>query len=99
MKVVFTERAIAMLEQIGDYIASDNPERALSFVRELRGKALGLADMPRAFPLVPRHERHGIRRRVHGHYLILYVVRQDHVVIIAFVHGARDFGRFLLSEE
>jgi plasmid stabilization system protein ParE len=42
------------LEMIGDYIERDNPERALSFLYELRSKCLGLADMPERFPLVPR---------------------------------------------
>lgn len=99
MKVAFTVRAAITLEEIGDYIARDNPERAASFVRELRDKALGLADMPNAFPLVPLHEHRGIRRRVHGHYLILYAVREDRIVIIAFAHGAQDYGRLLFVEE
>ncbi|ENZ94836.1 type II toxin-antitoxin system RelE/ParE family toxin [Xanthomonas fragariae] len=42
------------LERIGDYIAQDNPHRALSFVRELREKCMELASTPQAFPLVPR---------------------------------------------
>jgi plasmid stabilization system protein ParE len=54
--------------------------------------------MPYAFPLVPRHERHGIRRRLHGHYLILYAVREDRIAIVAFAHGAQDYGRLLLPE-
>jgi len=34
--------ARAELETIGDYIARDNPRRAVSFVRELRDKCLGM---------------------------------------------------------
>lgn len=44
------------LEAIGDYIARDNPARALSFLEELRSKCLDLVDMPKRFPLVPRYE-------------------------------------------
>ena len=99
MKVVITRHAEATLEQIGDYIAQDNPARALTFIRELRDKALGLAGVPHAFPLVPRYERQGVRRRVHGNYLILYVVREDRITIIAFAHGAQDYDRFLLPDE
>jgi plasmid stabilization system protein ParE len=33
------------LEAIGDYIARDNPHRAISFIRELRTKCLDLADV------------------------------------------------------
>ena len=60
------------LETIGDYTARDNPARALSFLQELRSKCLDLADMPERFPLVPRYEATGVRRRGHGDYLIFY---------------------------
>lgn len=53
------------LEAIGDFIARDDPSRALSFLQELREKCLGLAEMPQRFPLVPRYEATGVRRRAH----------------------------------
>ena len=36
MRSIFLPAAIADLEGIGDYIARDNPRRAISFVAELR---------------------------------------------------------------
>ncbi|MFL5069704.1 MAG: type II toxin-antitoxin system RelE/ParE family toxin, partial [Xanthobacteraceae bacterium] len=36
MNVVITDPAADDLETIGDWIAKDNPVRALTFVRELR---------------------------------------------------------------
>ncbi len=36
MKVAFTPMAEKDLEAIGDHIASDNPSRAVTFIRELR---------------------------------------------------------------
>jgi toxin ParE1/3/4 len=74
VKVVFSDAAEADLEEIGDYIAKDDPRRALTFVRELRSVALRLGDMPKVFPLVPRYEHHGIRRRPAGNFLIFYRV-------------------------
>ena len=65
MNVHITEEARADLEHIGDYIAKDNPLRADTFVWELTSRCLALADMPRAFPLVPRYEHTGVRRRPH----------------------------------
>lgn len=35
MKLVFSPKAAEDLEEIGDYIARDNPQRALSFVAEI----------------------------------------------------------------
>ena len=52
MIVCLTAEAENDLEQIGDYIAQDNPKRALSFVLALRDKCLSLADAPYGFPLV-----------------------------------------------
>jgi plasmid stabilization system protein ParE len=70
MIVELSDEAESDLEQIADYIAKDSPRRALSFVQELRGKCEALAATPKGFPLVPRYEQHGIRRRVHGSYLL-----------------------------
>ena len=49
MKVIFTKQAENDLEQIADFIALDNPIRALSFIKELEQKSLAIADMPKAF--------------------------------------------------
>jgi plasmid stabilization system protein ParE len=68
MKVVLSAKAKASLQEIARYIARDNLPRALSFVAELRDKAMDIGNMPRAFPLVPRYEHHGIRRRPVGNY-------------------------------
>jgi toxin ParE1/3/4 len=38
MILEFSNEAESDLEQIADYIAADDPRRALSFVRELRSK-------------------------------------------------------------
>ena len=83
------------LETIGDHIARDNPARALSFLQELRSKCLGLADMPERFPLVPRYEPTGVRRRIHGDYLIFYRVEAENVIVIHILHGAQNYNAIL----
>ncbi|MPT48397.1 MAG: type II toxin-antitoxin system RelE/ParE family toxin [Sphingobium sp.] len=95
MIVHLTAEAEYDLEAIGDYIARDNPVRALSFLSELRSKCLGLADMPERFPLVPRYEATGIRRRVHKDYLIFYKVEREKVFIIHILHGAQNYSAIL----
>jgi addiction module RelE/StbE family toxin len=95
VRVVFTHRAERDLEEIADFIALDSPRRAASFVDELRSKAFGLADTPRAFPLVPRFEASGVRRRIHGRYLIFYRIDGDVISILNIAHGAQDYGRLL----
>lgn len=96
LPIEFSERAEADLEDLGDYIALDNPRRAVSFVRELRARCDRLAERPRAHRL--REEfGPGVRGAVHGSYIILYVERHGILLIERVIHGARDLDR--LGEE
>jgi plasmid stabilization system protein ParE len=98
MKVDITSAAEADLEAIADYIARDNPVRALSFVRELYERCLDIGDMPEAWPVVPRYEHHRIRRRVHGRYLIFYRVGKDRIIILHVLNGAMDVDGILFPD-
>lgn len=90
MKVTLSSWARRDLDGIRTYIEKDNPARAISFVGELRDMAKRLAEMPRAFPLVPRYERHGIRRRSHKGYGILYSVEPDRIFIHRIIGPGQD---------
>ena len=96
MIVELTAEAERDLEKVGDWIAGNNPAVAERFVNELLAACLALADFPKRFPLVPRYERHGIRHRVHGNYLIFYRVESDKVVVVHVLHGAMDYSGLLL---
>jgi toxin ParE1/3/4 len=89
MRFRFSRQAEIDITEIGDYIARDNPARALSFVRELRAHCRQLTDFPEAAPLRPGLGE-GVRMSVFGPYLIFYVVRSDVLEIRRVVHGARD---------
>ncbi len=95
MKVYFTDDAETSLERIGDFIAEDDPLRAASFTAELRAKALNLADLPKGFPLVPRYERQGIRRRSYRGYGILYTIEDLGIFIHRFIGPGQDHNRLL----
>ncbi len=95
MKVEVSAQAEQDLEGIADHIARDNPVRALSFIRDLREKCLGLADYPHGFPVVERYAHLAVRRRVHGKYLIFYRVDPDRITILHILHGASDYHDLL----
>jgi toxin ParE1/3/4 len=99
MIVVIADAAEAELERIGDYIATRNPLRAISFVRELREKCAALADAPLSHALVPRYEAVGIRRCLHGNYLIFFRVMADRIEIVHVLHGAQDYEAILFPED
>jgi plasmid stabilization system protein ParE len=98
VKVLFTEAAESDLEAIGDWIAKDNPGRAMTFVRELRRSCVDIGPRPLGYPFVEHRRGEGIRRKVHGNYLIFYRVWLDAVEILRVLHGARDYARILFSE-
>src|SRR3954453_10701956 len=91
----------ALARRLGDYIARDNPRRAVSFVSELVECCSRLADMPRGFPLVPRYQHPGVRRRPYGEYLIFYRLNEqaDRIEVLHILNGARDYEAILFSAE
>lgn len=93
IRLAYTPAARDDLREIGDYIAQDNPARALSFVRELREHCQRIAGNPRIHR-VREEFGPGVRGTTHGAYLILYTHRDDgQVVIERVIHGARDLDR------
>ncbi len=51
----------------------------------------------RAHPLVPRYERFGIRRCVHGDFLIFYRLQPVQIAVIHILQGARDIEALLFG--
>lgn len=98
MIVEFVVAAEADLAAIGDHIARDNPTRAVRFVRELVQACVSIAELPEAWPLVPRHAAAGIRRRVHGRYLIFYRLTPGRVTILHVLNGAMDVEALIFPE-
>lgn len=92
MKVRLSPAAKADLEAIADYIAADNPGRALSFVDEVQAHCDGIGDAPKAHAPRPDLGR-GIRCRPHGRYLILYRITAGEVLVSRVVHASRDVRR------
>ena len=90
MRCTFTPKAEADLAAIADWIAEDNPSRAISFIREIRDRCDQVAEFPKAFPeraeLGP-----GIRMSVHRDYLIFYREEAARVVVVRVLHGSRDY--------
>lgn len=89
MDCIFTTRAEDDLENIADYIAVDNPKRAVSFVQEIRNRCQRIANAPQGYALAPEYGKN-IRKVPYGNYLIWYTVHEGNIVILHIPHGARD---------
>ena len=99
MRVVFAPAAEADLLEISKGIRLESPARAEAFIDEIIDHCYTLTDMPRRYPLVPRYEHFGIRRCIHGKYLIFYRVREDAVEIVHILYGGMDYESILFSAE
>lgn len=88
MRCVFSKPAERDLEDIADYIAHDNPRRALSYIAEIQARCRNIAAFPEAAPL---REEFGAGLRVipFGRYLIFYKAEQDTVRIVRILSAFR----------
>ena len=97
-RIVVTRQAERNLEEIGDYIALDNPRKAHETLLRLRSRIERLAVFP---------ERNRIREdlgRDHrilvvGNYLVVYRIEGDLVYILRVSQGSRDLTQLLRGGE
>jgi toxin ParE1/3/4 len=80
MEYRFSRQAERDIEDIGDYIARNNPNRAISFITELRNRCRHIAECPRAAAIRP------------GRYLIFYVMHARILEIRRVLHCARNIS-------
>lgn len=89
MRLVFLPQAETDLEAIGDYIARDNPRRAMSFVRELREQCRKITEAPQAYRPRPELGK-GLRSCAYGNYVVFFFEEPGLVRIVRVLHGAMD---------
>lgn len=89
MNLVYASTALEDLDGISEWIARGDPDRALSFVGELRAAADALIDTGLLYPSLDEQRYPGVRRRNVRNYRILFRVTADEVAILHFHHGRR----------
>ena len=95
-EIAWTAEAQRWLEDIFEYIATDNPTAAAQTVQGIFDRAQALADFPelgQRYTASPRH----VRILLYGHYRIAYLVKDGgNIDILGVFHGALDIGRYQL---
>jgi len=89
-KVVWTAASWADLEETADYIARDSKYYAAAFVQEVRDAARSLRQYADRGRIVPELGNPNIRELMVRNYRLVYKQSDDLVIILAFIHGARD---------
>jgi len=91
VKLVWTEPALADIESIRDYIRRDSEFYAGRFVNRVIETAESLVELPARGRLVPEANDPSIRELLFQNYRIMYRTESARIVILAVVHGARDW--------
>ena len=89
VKLIWSPKAIADLEEICDYLAQDSEYYAKLFVQRVVALVERIGEFPKAGRIVPEYQREDLRERIFQSYRIVYLVKHDVVEIVAIVHGAR----------
>ena len=101
-RLLVREKAWADLEELGAFIAKDNPSAAIEVVRQLRRSFEQLACMPQLGRVVKRVKTSEQLRAwlspAFRNYLIFYRELSDGVEIVRVLHGARDIQRILENQ-
>ena len=96
MRAYLTPQAEADLEEIGDYIALDNPLRAVSFIREIREHCEKIGEGPQHYVARPELGAQ-LRSCAHGNYVIFFEPFEDGALILRVLQGARNFPDIFAS--
>lgn len=94
MRIEFSRYAESDLAEIADFIASNNPARAVSFIREIREEIRSIARQPMLFHLRPEIGRDA-RIAIAGRYIVLFRIRARAIRIERVVYGGRDLPSLL----
>jgi plasmid stabilization system protein ParE len=91
MRVELSSYVEGDLQEIAEWIAQDNPRRAVSFVREIRGAFRKIGEGPLHYQLRPEIGEDA-RMAVVGRYVILFWVGDETARIERVVFGGRELS-------
>ena len=94
MALLFSPLAALDLESIGDYIAQDNPTRALTFVEEIKAQCQKILRSPEGYRLRSDIQA-GLRSCALGRYVIFFCVVSGDVLVVRVLHSAMDIPQHL----
>ena len=97
-RVAWTLGAQDALTEALEFIAEDSADGAWRVLRAALNLAESLATLSERGRIVPEYSRPEIREVFVYSYRLMYKVDRESVTIIAFVHGAIDFGRWIQRE-
>jgi toxin ParE1/3/4 len=90
MQLRWTEEAANDLERIADYLVQNTPDRAQGLIQRIYDAAGSLVTLPhRGRPGKVKGTRELVLSALP--YVVVYVVREDAVVVVRILHGAQQW--------
>ena len=97
--VVWAESARDALDAVVEYIAQDSPHAAVQVLDDALSAGASLASFADRGRVVPELNDSAIRELFVHKYRLQYEVGEARVLVVAFLHGARDFATWRQSRE
>lgn len=95
MKIIWSPLAVSRLEEISDYVSSDNIAAAEKLVETIFNKVETLANYPERGRRVPEVRRNEIREIFEKEYRIIYRIEKNRISILTI----RNFKQILHSSD
>jgi plasmid stabilization system protein ParE len=89
---------MSALDEVVAFIARDSPDRAGRVLSRALDTAASLSTFAERGRVVPEIGDPDLRQLLLYDYRLMYRVHDDHVVVRAFLHGARDFAKWRREE-
>ena len=97
-EIEWTESALASLVDAIEYLARDSPSYAAALAFRAERAAASLNTLPERGRRVGEFDDPAVRELIVDSYRLIYRVRSTKIVILAFVHKARDLASLLSTE-
>ena len=98
-KVVWAESSRNALDEVITYIAEESQQAAVEVLDAALAAAEGLATLSERGRVVPELNDPAIRELFVFRYRLIYRLDDQRVVVVAFLHGARDFATWRQGQD
>ncbi len=89
--VTWSHEALSDIEEIGEFLERSSPRYASAVVSSLLDIARKLRHFPFSSRVVPEVGEQTIREKFAHGYRIIYRIADQQVIIVAVIHGKRQF--------
>jgi toxin ParE1/3/4 len=98
-EIAWAESAVDALLEACEFIAKGSPSYASALAVRAESAAESLGTFPERGRQVPEYQDSDVRELFIDSYRLIYRLRESSVVVIAFVHGARDLAALIAGSE